>query len=92
MGSHVVICEIDENQHKQYDRTCETVRMSRIVYGLGIPTVFIRYNPHGYQTDDKKYDPVFKVRMNILEGVISKWIVTVPTEFLTTEYLYYDNY
>lgn len=43
---HVVIVEIDENQHKSYEEICECSRINEIVNSIGGKSVvFIRYNP-----------------------------------------------
>lgn len=49
MGSHVIIIEIDENQHVNYDSTCELKRMNQLTEDLGFrPIVYIRFNPDSY--------------------------------------------
>jgi hypothetical protein len=49
MGSHVIIVEIDENQHTQYDCSCENKRLMEISQDLGHrPVIFIRFNPDNY--------------------------------------------
>ncbi len=49
MGSHVIIIDVDENQHKAYDCSCENARMVEILEDVGDrPTVFIRFNPDDY--------------------------------------------
>ena len=42
---YYVIIEVDENAHKNYDQDCEKIRMNNIVDNLGLPVMFIRYNP-----------------------------------------------
>jgi hypothetical protein len=49
MGSHVIIIEIDENQHNHYDCSCENKRLMEISQDVGHrPIVFIRFNPDDY--------------------------------------------
>ncbi len=49
MGSHIVIVEVDENKHGEYDRTCENRRLMEISQDLNHRhTVMIRFNPDGY--------------------------------------------
>jgi hypothetical protein len=49
MGTHAIIVEVDENQHENYDITCENKRSMEIYTDLNyIPIVFIRFNPDGY--------------------------------------------
>lgn len=54
-----VFLEIDENQHEDYEVSCETRRMmdvyrSLIIDGNSFPILFIRYNPNAYQIEGKK--------------------------------------
>jgi hypothetical protein len=49
MGTHVLIVEIDEDQHRHYDTTCEITRLNNIVEDLGGRyCVIIRFNPDTY--------------------------------------------
>jgi hypothetical protein len=49
MGSHVIIIEIDENQHSVYDNSCESNRLMLLYKDLNYsPIVFIRFNPDTY--------------------------------------------
>lgn len=43
--TYFVVLECDENGHKDYEQECELIRMNNISVGLGLPTLFIRYNP-----------------------------------------------
>ena len=54
-GDQVLIIEIDENQHTDYDCTCENKRLMELSQDVGHrPLVFIRFNPDAYKTSDKK--------------------------------------
>ncbi len=54
MGNHVVIVEVDENQHKTYDCTCENRRYMEISRDLSHrPFVMIRFKPDGYVCPEK---------------------------------------
>jgi hypothetical protein len=49
MGSHVIIVEIDENQHDTYETSCDNFRTMSLYTDLGYsPIVFIRFNPDRY--------------------------------------------
>jgi hypothetical protein len=49
MGSHVVIVEIDEHQHNDYNCLCENKRMMEISKDIGHrPLIIIRFNPDSY--------------------------------------------
>lgn len=49
MGSHLIIIEIDENQHTGYEQICENRRTMEISKGIEHRyLVMIRFNPDGY--------------------------------------------
>ena len=49
MGSHIIIVEIDENKHSDYDCSCENKRLMELSQDLQHrPIVFIRFNPDEY--------------------------------------------
>lgn len=49
LGYQVVIIEVDENQHNDYDTTCENKRIMELSKDVNhIPIVFIRFNPDDY--------------------------------------------
>jgi len=49
LGSHVLIIEVDENKHNDYDCSCENKRLMEISQDVGHrPLVFLRFNPDGY--------------------------------------------
>ena len=53
MGSHIIIVEIDENKHTDYDCSCENKRLMQISQDLQHrPIVFIRFNPDSYTNDE----------------------------------------
>ena len=55
LGYQVIIIEIDENQHTDYDCSCENKRTMELSQDVGHrPIVFIRFNPDDYMDGDKK--------------------------------------
>lgn len=49
MGTHIIIVEIDEHGHTNYDCSCENKRLMEISQDLNFrPIVFIRFNPDEY--------------------------------------------
>ena len=51
----VIIVEIDENQHIEYDCSCENKRIMELSQDLAHrPIVFIRFNPDEYEKDGIK--------------------------------------
>jgi hypothetical protein len=53
LGYQIVIIEIDENQHIDYDCSCENKRMMELSKDLGHrPIIFIRFNPDDYVSEE----------------------------------------
>lgn len=49
MGSHLILIEVDENQHMDYDSSCENKRLMELSLDVGHrPIVFLRFNPDDY--------------------------------------------
>jgi hypothetical protein len=49
MGNQILIIEVDENQHTDYNCSCENKRIMELSLDVGhIPIVFIRFNPDMY--------------------------------------------
>ena len=94
-GTHLVIVEVDENQHSGRACECEQARMVNLAEVRGMPVTFIRYNPD-------KYDPA--VGQTIASDPqrhtqLLKWLAwaraTSPTErsdVVSVLYLYYDGH
>jgi hypothetical protein len=68
LGSHIIIIEVDENRHTDYDCSCEHKRLMQISQDVGHrPIVFIRFNPDEYVKDNKKITSCWK--MNTSTGL-----------------------
>jgi hypothetical protein len=53
LGYQLIIVEIDENQHIDYDCSCENKRTMELSQDVGHrPIVFIRFNPDDYRNQD----------------------------------------
>jgi hypothetical protein len=49
----IIIVEVDENQHTDYDCSCQNKRIMELSQDLGHrPIVFIRFNPDDYEKDE----------------------------------------
>jgi hypothetical protein len=58
--THCIILEIDENQHKNYNKEDEIERLKQLYIGLGKrKLVVIRFNPDSYIKNNKKYNSMF---------------------------------
>jgi hypothetical protein len=105
-GDRMIIIEIDEFQHYSYPIECEIVRMKNIYYSnLGIPTIFIRYNPDAYTVSyrtistpkefrhEDLLDAIEWAKDNeMLEYCGSGFKIGDKIYHLLTYYMYYDNY
>ena len=55
LGDQVLIIEVDENQHLDYDCSCENKRVMELSQDVGHrPIVFIRFNPDSYVVEGQK--------------------------------------
>jgi hypothetical protein len=74
LKTHSLILEIDEKQHKGYNKQCEINRMNEIYQDLGYrPIIFIRFNPDSYIDENgNKIESIFKLSPNIGKLSIDK--------------------
>jgi hypothetical protein len=53
MGYQIIIIEVDENQHVDYDTSCENRRIMELSRDLSHrPIIFIRFNPDDYKSGE----------------------------------------
>ena len=101
MGSHTIVIEIDENQHKTYDTSCDNKRLVSIFQGLGSrPMIMIRFNPDKYDSIPGCFKrdghltgggQEWKSRTNVLKLRIDHWIHTEPDREISVEHLFFDT-
>ena len=96
-GTHFVVIECDERQHRSSDLyDCENVRMWQIRQALGLPTIFIRYNPDNYKPGDgKRKLATLQEREQKLIKLLDEYMKWKPDEKHQTvyvKYLYYDGW
>lgn len=106
LGSHVVIIEIDENQHKSYKCTAygdttegrmkgERIRMYEIAqsYPEFPPCIFIRYNPDTFKN---KNGVLSKISNTKRHELLIKWVQRCidfnDVKGLLVKYLFYDGF
>ena len=76
LGTHYVIVEVDEEQHKKKRSSCslgeigELRRMYNIRNALGMNCIFLRFNPDKFKVSDKE----IKINMNERLKKLCKWI------------------
>lgn len=53
IGTHFIALEVDEFQHTKgnYQTSCEYARMNNIQISLGLPIIFLRFNPDPFTVD-----------------------------------------
>jgi len=102
-GTHIVIVEVDENQHKSYKCTAygdnkegkmkgENIRMFEIAQSFdGLPVVFLRYNPDNYKVNGV----LGKYATSKRHDLLVKWIRKCLRERIdgfNVKYLFYDEF
>jgi len=101
LGYQVIIIEVDENQHINYDCSCQNKRTMELSQDVGHrPIVFIRFNPDDYENGKKitscwsrdkngicviKKKTEWTQRLNALEETINYWINPENTTNKTIE-------
>jgi len=90
----IILLEVDENQHKHYDQSCEHARMHDIVSSLRLGgntanVVFVRYNPHEFTINDNKVKICRKERLEKLVETMKKLSPDGPP--FQVKYLFYDS-
>jgi hypothetical protein len=62
LGYQIIIVEVDENQHKNYDCSCDNKRLMEISQDNGYrPIIFIRFNPDSYIVNCNKFQSCWKL-------------------------------
>jgi hypothetical protein len=104
-GTHIVVVECDENQHKNYHwESCslnrslehmEEKRMYEIMVAYGLPAKFIRWNPDTFKIKGeicKRYNN--KKRLELLVKWIKKLIkpITNIENMVSYKTLFYDEF
>ncbi len=65
LGDHILIVEVDENQHTDYDTSCENKRLMELSQDVNHrPLVFIRFNPDEYSHHDVKVTSCWGINGN----------------------------
>jgi EsV-1-7 cysteine-rich motif len=74
LGYQVIIVEVDENQHMDYDCSCENKRLMELSKDVGHRSIiFIRFNPDDYQDrDDNKVKSCWSINKTNGLSVITK--------------------
>ena len=95
LGFQVLIIEIDENQHSNYEEICENKRIMELSMDLcHRPVIFIRFNPDDYLLNNKNvtscWGPNDNGIMNIKKTKQKEWNKRLETLKETVNY-WMDN-
>ena len=91
-GTHVVILEVDEHQHRERAEECECTRMVNIFQSFGgLPVKFVRYNPDKYKKNGRAMNPAVGTRMNVLRTHLEYALKDEPVSLLSVKHLFYNN-
>lgn len=93
LNKHVVIVEIDEDQHRRYTDLCECARLNEIVNGIGGRSViFIRFNPDKIKNNGNVIEIPLIDRLDKLINIINDEITKEYDYFIVKLIqLYYDD-
>jgi len=93
VGTHWIILEVDEFQHRNYKDPCECVRMINIAQTIHRKGVFIRFNPDSFKKGSEVQRVPIPARLEVLKSWID--ILTIEsnlTGVLQFIQLYYDEF
>ena len=92
MPTHDVIVEVDENQHRGYDESCECARISEIVGAIGGKSVaFVRYNPDAVRYGGTVQSVAAAERIDLLVETVKQELKRASTGFeVRLVQLWYD--
>jgi hypothetical protein len=88
LDDRLICIECDENQHISYK--CDIPRQINIVQDIGLPTVFIRWNPdkyYGKESVSERLDAL----VDKIEMYMACSVDAFPQGYPLIEYMYYDQ-
>ena len=90
--THKIILEVDEDQHKDRPCECEQTRMANLTNAIGMPCVWIRFNPDAYKGQGKVTDAI---RKDILIRTLKEYLQAPPKgsgDFCRVVHLFFDGF
>lgn len=97
-GAHYVILEMDERQHKDYNKECSEcsrmVNISKSLHGSGSNA---RYNPNKYKKEGKNKNPcqterTIKLKETLNDALLKQINKIKDIGYLSFIQLFYDDY
>lgn len=93
LKSHIIILEIDENQHKNYNKQCEITRINELVTVLGDRKIIcLRFNCDKYILDNKKINSCFSTTKIQGKLKINEKELENRLELVREKIIYFSNY
>jgi hypothetical protein len=91
-GTHYIVLEVDEKQHGRIKPECEQNREYKIAMIIGLPCIFIRYNPDTYRHKGVICNLESKFRHELLIQTLKEYLnKECPITFIHTHYLFYNT-
>ena len=106
LGYQIIIIEVDENQHIDYDCSCENKRLMELSQDVGHrPIIFIRFNPDEYNDITscwginkqgiaivkKSKIKEWEERLTTLKTQIDYWLENATDKTIEVIQLFYDT-
>lgn len=105
LETHGLIVEVDEYQHKRYNKEAERIRTTQIQLDANKPVVFLRFNPDGYIDNNNVWQKTcfsdrgvaktkqneWEQRMDILMTRMIAFKYFIPEQSVTEEFLFFDK-
>jgi hypothetical protein len=68
----LIVVEVDENQHRGYDKKDEELRITQILHNIGVDKkmVFLRFNPSEYKVNGIQKRTPFENRLLVLKDEV----------------------
>jgi len=94
-GTHYVFLEVDERQHKDRLCECEQARMVNVTQGMGLPCLWVRFNPDEYTGPQSRWRE--RERLDYLVRYMRQLVCTPvppagPHETLRVVHLFFDDF
>ena len=90
----MLVVEVDEHQHAGRPCECEQTRKVNVSQSIGMPTIFLRYNPNPDKYKVKRGHQMVSTGRRLAHLV--EWARHLqkekPTAFLQVMYLYFDHF
>jgi len=91
LGEQIIMLEVDENKHNNYDCSCENKRMMELSQDVGHrPIILIRFNPDAYKQNGTKISSCWGLNKNhicvVKEEKVDEWTKRLYALQLQIEY------